>query len=94
MRRAWLLFAVLAAAGCETPACMDRRCLRGHMEVRHHPAWTELRAHYCGENCTMFLPIYHQAYNADVYVCDVRETDYERDNRRAKAKGLNPEKGS
>ncbi len=57
---------------------------------RHSNAWTELRAVPMGKMTTL-IPIYHPARDWVETVCDVWETDDQRDLRRAKARGALPE---
>ena len=74
---------LLFNVGCQVPACMDRRCLKDHVIIVHEEAWMEVRIMTCGKDCTYPAPIWHPARDYPRTVCDLWETDLERDRRRA-----------
>ncbi len=45
-----------------------RKCIRGHYETVHHPAWLQMMP-----SGKFLIPINHPAYDSEEWVCDERE---------------------
>jgi hypothetical protein len=61
MTRLILLAALLLSIAC----CDNRKCLKGHNEIRHYPA----RTHYISTGKIMF-PVHRPAHDVLEFVCD------------------------